>query len=366
MKIAIVDGTRPEAIKMAPLYWAMTENIGFTPTLINTGQHSDLMDETLSSLNITADFDLFVMKDNQGLGATASELLMKLTNVLLKTKPDFVLVQGDTSTALMGALAAFYLGIRVGHVEAGLRTKSIAEPFPEEGNRRALSTLSSIDFCPTEVSKKNLLREGKSESTIYVTGNTGIDSLRKIQDKIFRGEIVPSKEIEKLVDLGQYVLVTCHRRESFGDAIQKIMETISKIAQAKPGTNFIFPVHPNPNVKSVVERELSNIQNVHLIKPVAYVDFVHLLNHCLFVISDSGGLQEEAPALGKRIVVLREDTERSEAVDEGYAFLVGSSPILIAATVNELLSESLLPLDNSNIFGDGEASNRILKILAGV
>jgi len=366
VNIAIVVGTRPEAIKMAPIYWAMKENIDFSPILINTGQHSDLMDETLLSLNITADINLYVMKENQGLGATASEILMKMTDILAKLKPDCVLVQGDTTSALMGALAAFYLGIRVGHVEAGLRTKSIAEPFPEEGNRRALSTISSIDFCPTEDSKNNLLREGKSESTTYVTGNTGIDSLRRIQEKIFKGEVIPSKEIENLVNLGQYILVTCHRRESFGDAIQKIMESISKIAQATPGINFIFPVHPNPNVKSVVERELSNIENVHLIKPVAYVDFVHLLNHCLFVISDSGGLQEEAPALGKRIIVLREDTERREAVDEGYAFLVGSSPLLIDATIQELLSRSIVPLDNSNIFGDGEASNRILTILAGM
>ncbi len=365
MKVVIVIGTRPEAIKMAPIYWAMNEKKDFSPILVNTGQHSDLLDETLSSLKITPDFNLFVMKENQSLGGAASEILLKMTGLLVELKPDLVLVQGDTTTALMGGLAAFYLGIKVGHVEAGLRTKSLAEPFPEEGNRRALSTLSTIDFCPTEASRKNLLSEGKSESTTHVTGNTGIDSLRKIQFKISQGEILPSKEIKELVDLGRYVLITCHRRESFGNAIQNIMQTIAKIAQTQPETNFIFPVHPNPNVRSVVERELSNMQNLHLIKPVAYVDFVHLLNQCLFVISDSGGLQEEAPALGKRIIVLREDTERSEAVEEGYAFLVGSSPILIEKTVKELLNGSLNPLDNSNIFGDGEASDRILEILSG-
>jgi UDP-N-acetylglucosamine 2-epimerase (non-hydrolysing) len=367
VKVAIIIGTRPEAIKMASVFWAMKEEPTFEPVLVSTGQHSDLLKETLLSLGLQADYELNVMTPAQTLSGSASKLITAITNTLIDVKPDFVLVQGDTTSAFIGALSAFYLGIEVGHVEAGLRTATIREPFPEEGHRRAISAFSSIDFCPTEESFARLMQEGKPSESIFMTGNTGIDTLRQISKKIENGSILPSEVVQKFSKSNKFVLITCHRRESFGQPLSKIMKSIRKIADQNPKINFIFPVHPNPNVLSVVEEALSNVANVFLLKPLRYVDLVYLLSNALFVVSDSGGLQEEAPALGKRIIVLRDVTERMEAVDAGYATLVGSDPEKIESALTRHIIESQSRdylLAESDIFGDGFASKKIVEILA--
>ena len=351
---------------MASVFWAMKENPFFEPVLVSSGQHSDLLAETLLSLGIQADYELNVMTPAQTLSGSASKLMIEVTNTLVAVRPDIVLVQGDTTTAFIGALAAFYLKIKVGHVEAGLRTSSIHEPFPEEGHRRAISAFSSLDFCPTNESFVRLMQEGKPKDNIFMTGNTGIDTLRQISHKLDAGTILPSEEVRKFSKTTKFVLITCHRRESFGKPLSTIMNSIRKIAEQNPEVNFIFPVHPNPNVVSVVENILTNVTNVFLLKPLRYVDLVYLLSNALFVVSDSGGLQEEAPALGKRIIVLREVTERMEAVDAGYATLVGSDSKKIEDELNTLLMESRFgneQLAKSDIFGDGFASKKIVEIL---
>lgn len=366
MKVAIIIGTRPEAIKMASIYWAMKESPSFEPIILNTGQHSDLLAETMLSLGLQAHYDLNVMTPAQTLSGSASKLLIAVSDTLTAVRPDIVLVQGDTTTAFISALAAFYLRIKVGHIEAGLRTTSIQEPFPEEGHRRAISALSSIDFCPTDEAFARIVKEGKPKESVYMTGNTGIDTLRQISGKIESGAILPSEEVRKFTKNRKFVLVTCHRRESFGQPISNIMKSIRKIATQNPEIDFIFPVHPNPNVVAVAKESLTNISNVFLLKPLRYVDLVYLLSNALFIVSDSGGLQEEAPALGKKIIVLREVTERMEAVNAGYATLVGSNSKRIEKAIEEHLNELISKentLGKSDIFGDGSASKRILEIL---
>lgn len=371
LRVLFVFGTRPEAIKMAPLILAMErEKDRFEPRVCVTGQHRQMLDQVLNAFEITPEIDLAVMSHDQSLARLTARVLGALDEVLLRVKPDIVLVQGDTTTAAASALAAFYRHIQVGHVEAGLRTGDLADPFPEEANRILIDQLSSFCFAPTDYNRQTLLKEGVKNERIVVTGNTGIDALFIIRDRVVQKKAETwqtefGSAISDIEDPGKkIVLITLHRRESFGAKLRGVFEAISQMAAKWTDVSFIYPVHLNPNVSEPADEVLAGISNVHLIRPLPYEAFVFLMNRASLIVTDSGGIQEEAPSIGKPVIVVRERTERQEALEGGYVKLAGTSGATIVAMIDSSLKESRQPHETAlNPYGDGQAANRILKAI---
>lgn len=369
MKVLSIFGTRPEAIKMAPVIQVLQANPAFTAKVCVTAQHRQMLDQVLELFAIRPDYDLDIMQEGQDLFDLTARMLPALRNVLLAEQPDMVLVQGDTTTCFVASLAAFYLRIPVGHVEAGLRTRDIYAPFPEEANRAMTSRLAALHFAPTEQARRNLLAEGIVADTVHVTGNTVIDALLQVRDQIdgnqdWRGVFGSA---EAVIRTGRpYILITGHRRENFGSGFQRICEAIALLAERRPHLHFIYPVHLNPNVQGPVYSILSRIANIHLIPPLDYAPFVHAMNHARLILTDSGGVQEEAPSLGKPVLVTRETTERPEAVAAGAVLLVGTDKARIIQETEHLLDDENAYRKMSgtiNPYGDGHAAARIAALL---
>ncbi len=364
-KILTVFGTRPEAIKMAPLVNELANNNNFETKVCVTAQHRTMLDQVLDIFDIKPDYDLDLMTAGQTLNDITAHILLKLKPILTEFKPDVVLVHGDTATTFAASLAAYFEKIAVGHIEAGLRTGNLYSPWPEEGNRRLTSAITNYHFAPTENSKKNLIREGIAESSIFVTGNTVIDALLMAKKKIHNNQWLLSDLEQKFSFLDskkKMLLVTGHRRESFGDGFERICLALSTVAQKNPELQIVYPVHLNPNVQEPVNRLLSGINNVYLIEPQQYLPFVYLMDRSFIILTDSGGIQEEAPSLGKPVLVMRETTERPEAVDAGTVKLVGTDSEKIVDTISLLLNDKSYYEKMSfahNPYGDGNACQRI-------
>ncbi|WP_047609278.1 non-hydrolyzing UDP-N-acetylglucosamine 2-epimerase [Rahnella aquatilis] len=369
-KILLVFGTRPEAIKMAPLINLLKTDNRFEFKVCVTAQHREMLDQVLQLFEITPDFDLNIMRQKQSLISITTAILEGLANVFTVYKPDIILVHGDTTTTLASTLAAYYHQIKVGHVEAGLRTGNIYSPWPEEGNRKVAGSLANIHFAPTLNSKNNLLREGVNESDIFITGNTVIDSLILVKRKI-ESDIALDAQLKKILpftaEKRKIVLITGHRRESFGEGFENICQAIHDVALKNPEVLFVYPVHLNPQVQEPVNRILNKVKNILLIAPLDYLPFVYLMNKSYVILTDSGGIQEEAPSLGKPVLVMRDTTERPEAVTAGTVKLVGSRKENIFENLNILLNDTKAYEDMSrshNPYGDGTAAAQILNILA--
>ncbi len=373
----LVFGTRPEAIKMAPLYHALKACPELFETRVCvTAQHRQMLDQVLRIFEIIPDIDLNLMKAGQDLYDVTASVLLGMRDVLRQHKPDALLVHGDTTTSLAAAMAGFYAGVPVGHVEAGLRTHDVYAPFPEEFNRQVTGKVTRWHFAPTDVSQQNLRNERVNEDRITVTGNTVIDALFWVLDRIdsnagrlfeltnFLNDWLPfAWQTER------FVLITGHRRENFGDGFLQICEALKDLAARYPGVHFVYPVHLNPNVQQPVKSLLADLPNVHLIEPLDYEPFVYLLKHSHIVLTDSGGIQEEAPSLGKPVLVMRDVTERPEAVDAGTVILVGANRERIVANVSELLENDATYKRMSrahNPYGDGNACERIIEVLRGI
>lgn len=371
MKVLTVFGTRPEAIKMAPLVHALDADKRFESKCCVTAQHREMLDQVLELFEITPDYDLNLMKAGQTLPEVTSRILLELTPVLEEFRPDVVLVHGDTATTFAASLAAYYQQIPVGHVEAGLRTGNIYSPWPEEANRKLTGCLTRYNFAPTETSKNNLLTENYPESAISVTGNTVIDALLMVKSKLENDEVLRTKLASQFPFLQpdkKLILVTGHRRESFGGGFERICEALVDVAHAHSDVQVVYPVHLNPNVQEPVNRLLADVENIKLIEPQQYLPFVYLMNSAHIILTDSGGIQEEAPSLGKPVLVMRDTTERPEAVDAGTVRLVGTDASKIVKTLNELLNNKHAYNAMSfahNPYGDGNACARILDTLAG-
>ena len=376
-KILIVFGTRPEAIKMAPLVKEFEKHKdAFDMKVCVTAQHREMLDQVLDLFDIVPDYDLNLMKPGQDLYDITTNVLNGMKGVLTDFKPDVVLVHGDTSTTFAASLAAFYHQIAVGHVEAGLRTGDIYSPWPEEANRKLTSQLTTFNFAPTETSKRNLLNENISPKNICVTGNTVIDALFLALDKIknnpdFEKEILDSinesmNNLKLKTQNSKLILVTGHRRENHGQGFINICTALKEIATANPQIDIIYPVHLNPNVQKPVKELLSGIQNVHLIEPLQYEQFIYMMDRSYFIITDSGGVQEEAPSLGKPVLVMRDTTERPEAVESGTVKLVGTDTNLIIKEAQKLIDdkEEYEKMSKShNPYGDGRACEKIVDFL---
>ncbi len=356
---------------MAPLVRAIEERPGLKSTVCVTAQHRQMLDQVLSLFEIVPDIDLDLMRPGQDLFDLTAAILVKMRDVLRKTRPDAVLVQGDTTTTFASALAAFYESIPVGHVEAGLRTWNLKAPFPEEANRCLTSRLASFHFCPTEKNAKNLREEGINPKAIHVTGNTVIDALLWVRDKIAETAPEAWKEDwgdarDALEGTAPIILITGHRRENFGQGVKDFCEALKQIARRNPEIHLVYPVHLNPNIKGPVAEILKNQKNIHLISPLDYAPFVYLMNRSRIILTDSGGVQEEAPSLGKPVLVMREATERPEAVDAGTVKLVGTDTRKIVENAEALLSDGELFKRMAravNPYGDGKASARIAGFL---
>lgn len=378
IKVLSVFGTRPEAIKMAPLVKALEKAQGVESVVCVTGQHREMLDQVLTLFGIVPDFDLNIMKQGQDLYDVTSKVLLGLRDVLKEVKPSIVLVHGDTSTSTAAALAAFYQQIPVGHVEAGLRTFDIYSPWPEEMNRLITGRIATYHFSPTTLSRDNLLREGIQDNRIIVTGNTVIDALHMVVDRIktdanLNQEIQQSLktmgyDVDRLSDGRRLVLITGHRRENFGDGFMHICSAIQTLSKKYPNVDFVYPMHLNPNVRRPIQQVFGHEEhpNVFFIEPLEYLTFVYLMEKSAIVLTDSGGIQEEAPGLGKPVLVMRDTTERPEAVDAGTVKLVGTDFDKIVSEVSELLDneESYLKMSKSvNPYGDGKACERIVTYL---
>ncbi|TCV10484.1 UDP-N-acetylglucosamine 2-epimerase [Sphingobacterium alimentarium] len=363
----IVFGTRPEAIKMAPLVKAFQSQTDFETKVCVTAQHREMLDQVLEFFDIIPDFDLNLMKPNQNLYTLTADIITELKPVLEDFKPDYVYVHGDTTTTMASSIAAFYSGAQVCHVEAGLRTHNKRSPFPEEINRQVAGRICDYHFSPTEASKENLLRENIQENDILVTGNTVIDALFESSERVKDLENPEIEELRNLVDVNKkLILVTGHRRENHGQGFINICEALKEIALKNTDVQIIYPVHLNPNVKKPVYEILSDVSNIHLIDPLAYPAFVWLMNQSYLIITDSGGVQEEAPSLGKPVLVMRETTERPEAVDAGTVILVGTDKNKIVAEANSLLQDQDRYQQMSalhNPYGDGKACERIVNFI---
>lgn len=367
-KILLVFGTRPEAIKMAPVVKALSNAAYWEVKVCVTAQHRQMLDQVLDLFGITPDFDLNLMKSGQDLTDITCSVLTGMRDVFKQWSPDLVLVHGDTATAMAAALAAYYTKIPVGHVEAGLRTNNIYSPWPEEMNRRVVGRVATYHFAPTETARNNLLSEGCSDSTIFVTGNTVIDALLKVVERIKTDKFLNqelSQQFPFIEAHKKMILVTGHRRENFGEGFENICKALRKIAE-RGDVQVVYPVHLNPNVQEPVHRILAGCQNIHLIEPQDYLPFVYLMDRAYLLLTDSGGIQEEAPSLGKPVLVMRDTTERPEAVEAGTVELVGTDEALIVSKTNKLLDDQTEYLRMSrahNPYGDGQASQRISKIL---
>ena len=367
-KILVLFGTRPEAIKMAPVVQMLSADENFICQVCVTGQHRQMLDQVLRWFAITPDFDLNLMQQNQDLFDITARVLQGMRAVISQTAPDLILVQGDTTTCFTGALAGFYAGIPVGHVEAGLRTGDLAAPFPEEANRVLTSRLASLHFAPTSRAKQNLLDEKVAEDRIFVTGNTVIDALLAVRRISPRDEDYEQfGAAAALIKSGHpYVLITGHRRENFGAGFANICQAIATLARRHQALHFVYPVHLNPNVQQPVRAMLGDLANVHLIAPLDYAPFVMAMDRSRLILTDSGGVQEEAPSLGKPVLVMREITERPEAVEAGTVTLVGTSVEKIVTETERLLGETRLEEPNHplvNPYGDGRAAERIVAAL---
>lgn len=369
MNILVAMGTRPEAIKLFPVIHALKREPNFDVTVCVTAQHREMLDQVLSIAGIEPDIDLNIMRPNQSLPQVTSRILGGLDEVLQETAPDRVMVQGDTTTAMAAALSAFYRKIPVDHVEAGLRSGDIYSPFPEEVNRKVVGSIASWHFAPTARAAEALIRENVSPERIFVTGNTVIDALLETEKRIGDYADVQRQIDEQLPDRGdnrKIILVTAHRRENFDGGMQQIASALLKLAENED-VLVVFPVHPNPNVRQHMESALGDHPRIRLLPPLEYVPFVYLLSRCHFVLTDSGGVQEEAPALGKPVLVMRATTERPEGVDAGTALLVGTDPQRIVSQATQLLRDRRHYDRMSrahNPFGDGNASRRIIDVLA--
>jgi len=373
----LVFGTRPEAIKMAPLYHALKAcPQQFEAQICVTAQHRQMLDQVLRVFEITPDIDLNLMKPGQDLYDVTASVLLGMRDVLRQHKPDALLVHGDTTTSLAAAMAGFYASVPVGHVEAGLRTHDLYAPFPEEFNRQVTSKVTRWHFAPTDVSQQNLLNERVNEDQITVTGNTVIDALFWVLTRIdsnarrqFELTNFLNDRLPFAWQTERFILITGHRRENFGDGFLQICEALKNLAARYPDVHFVYPVHLNPNVQQPVKSLLTDLPNVHLIEPLDYEPFVYLLKHSHIVLTDSGGIQEEAPSLGKPVLVMRDVTERPEAVDAGTVILVGANREHIVANVSELLENDVTYKRMSrahNPYGDGNACERIIEVLRGI
>jgi len=372
-KILFIFGTRPEAIKLVPIIHKLKAKNHFQVKVCASAQHREMLDQVLNLFNIVPDHDLNIMKDNQSLFDITVAELRKLEKILKREKPDIILVQGDTTTTLTTGLAAYYLKIKIGHVEAGLRTKDKFNPFPEEINRRLVDCLADFYFAPTEKARENLLKEGISEEKIFVTGNTVIDALLMTIEKQKEKKVQENFEQKFQENYGivfdnrKLILVTGHRRESFGKNFENICYGLKKISKSNHDVKIVYPVHLNPNVQKPVKKILNNVKNIHLIEPLDYYSFVYLMDRAYLILTDSGGIQEEAPSLGKPVLVMRKVTERPEGIKAGTAKLVGTN-------TEKIFSETLKLLENKrsyqamaravNPYGDGKASDRIIAILS--
>lgn len=363
-KNLIIFGTRPEAIKMAPLVKAFKKEDFFDTRICVTAQHREMLDQVLDFFDIKPDYDLNLMKPNQNLHSLTADIITGLKPVLEKFKPDYVYVHGDTTTSMAASIASFYSGAKVCHVEAGLRTQNKRSPFPEEMNRQVTGRISDYHFAPTVASEQNLLNENVNKETILVTGNTVIDALFESSERVKDLDNKEIKVLKKLVDPSRkLILVTGHRRENHGQGFINICQALKEIANYNKDVQLIYPVHLNPNVKGPVYEILSGIENIHLIDPLAYPSFVWLMNRAYLIITDSGGVQEEAPSLGKPVLVMRDTTERPEAVEAGTVILVGQDKERIVAEATALLTNverysKMSALHNP--YGDGKACERIV------
>jgi UDP-N-acetylglucosamine 2-epimerase (non-hydrolysing) len=369
-KILVVFGTRPEAIKLAPVIQELRRRSdGFVCQVCVTAQHRQMLDQVMDLFGLKADFDLNIMGVNQTLAQITIRALQGLDEVIIKSSPDVVLVQGDTTTSFCGALAAFYHKVQVGHVEAGLRTGNKLAPFPEEVNRRLVTQVTDYHFAPTEHAQKALLAEGVPTGSVFLTGNTVIDALLWVRERVRESPPSLPADLLKALDGREIVLVTGHRRESFGQGFKNICEAIREIADTHPEVAFVYPVHLNPNVREPVNRILRGHERIHLIEPLPYASFVWLMNCATVVLTDSGGVQEEAPSLGKPVLVMRVTTERPEGLAAGNARLVGVRRESIASELHKLLSSPAERAAMSavrNPYGDGLAAVRIADALASV
>ena len=359
-KVMLAFGTRPEAIKMCPLVKELKSRKDIETIVCVTGQHRQMLDQVLRAFDVEPDYDLSIMKDKQTLFDVTSNILLKIKDVLEEVKPDVVLVHGDTSTTFSTALAAFYMQIPVGHVEAGLRTYNIYSPYPEEFNRQAVSIISKFNFAPTEVSKGNLLREGKDESTIYVTGNTAIDAL-----KTTVREDYTHPQLQWAAD-SRLIMLTAHRRENLGEPMHHMFRAIKRIVDETPDIKVIYPIHMNPVVRKAADEELGGDERIRIIEPLEVLDFHNFLSRSYLILTDSGGIQEEAPSLGKPVLVMRDTTERPEGIAAGTLKLVGTNEETIYKEFKNLLDnkEEYEKMSKaSNPYGDGFACKRIADIL---
>lgn len=374
MKILLAFGTRPEAIKMAPLVKVLESDPAFNVVVAVTAQHREMLDQVLELFEITPDYDLNIMKSGQDLYDVSSAVLLGMRDVLKESQPDIVLVHGDTATTFAASLAAFYARIPVGHVEAGLRTHDLYSPWPEEANRQLTGRIAQWHFAPTARNRRDLLAEQVNENQILETGNTVIDALQWVTQKIESSDELKAAISEKLQQAGlttslsdkRYVLITGHRRENFGQGFENICSALKQLAESYPDVHFVYPVHLNPNVQKPVRSLLADLSNVHLIEPLGYEPFVWLMQNCQLVLTDSGGVQEEAPGLGKPVLVMRDTTERPEAVEAGTVKLVGTAADTIVSEVSRLLSDDdayAVMSRAHNPYGDGKACERIAKFL---
>ena len=380
IKILIVFGTRPEAIKMAPLVKAFEKHTdAFETKVCVTAQHREMLDQVLDLFEITPDYDLDIMKPGQDLYDVTSNVLLGMKTVLTDFNPDVVFVHGDTSTTFAASLAAFYQQIKVAHIEAGLRTGDIYSPWPEEANRQLTTQITAYHFAPTSTSKENLLKENVKEKSIEVTGNTVIDALFLALEKIKSSKELEAEIVRSINTLLPYhyqlpqthkmILVTGHRRENHGQGFINICTALKEIAEENPHVDIVYPVHLNPNVQKPVNTLLSNIPNVHLIEPLQYEQFIYMMEKSTFIITDSGGVQEEAPSLGKPVLVMRDTTERPEALDAGTVKLVGTNTQLIINEAQKLLDDTQAydkMSKASNPYGDGHACEKIIQFLTKV
>ncbi|EII3056259.1 UDP-N-acetylglucosamine 2-epimerase (non-hydrolyzing) [Vibrio vulnificus] len=368
-KVLTVFGTRPEAIKMAPLVHALAADERFEAKCCVTAQHREMLDQVLELFEITPDYDLNLMKAGQTLNEVTARILLELKPVLQEFEPDVVLVHGDTATTFAASLAAYYEQIAVGHVEAGLRTGNIYSPWPEEANRKLTGALTKYHFAPTETSQQNLLQENYAPENIFVTGNTVIDALLMVKEKIEQDadlKATLAAQFPYLDESKKLILVTGHRRESFGGGFERICEALAQTAKQHPEVQILYPMHLNPNVREPVNRILGSVENVLLIEPQQYLPFIYLMDRAHIILTDSGGIQEEAPSLGKPVLVMRDTTERPEAVAAGTVKLVGTNVEKIVSNLNTLITDSEAYQAMSfahNPYGDGNACQRILDSL---
>jgi len=369
VKVLTVFGTRPEAIKMAPLVMALADEPGIDARICVTAQHREMLDQVLELFRLKPDYDLNVMRPGQNLAAIAARILTDVSEVMESFRPDIVLVHGDTTTTMAVSLAAYYQRIALGHVEAGLRTGNLFSPWPEEGHRKITAHLARFHFAPTLSAKENLLRENIPSQQIYITGNTVIDALFRVRDKIMQDPGLEQRLAARypFLEPGQrMVLVTGHRRENFGQSFERICQALAELAQRYPDIGIVYPLHLNPNVSEPARRILQAIPNVFLIDPQDYLPFVWLMNRATLILTDSGGIQEEAPALGVPVLVMRDTTERPEAVEAGTVRLVGTDTQQIVSQVSALLDSPALRQQMGhahNPYGDGTACRQIVDIL---